>query len=97
MTSKPDRACVLYGSDIEPKEKAALKSMESAIISTLIKHSFIPRPMWTISTNPGPRTLQLYAFADMEPRVLAEVRVDKIDTHSEEDLITLITENIKTE
>ena len=95
MLSRSDSACVLYGSDIQTSEKTALKSMEPAIIHTLLNHSFTPRPMWTVSANPGPRALQLYAFDEMEPRVLAEIQADKIGFLSEADLIALINKNIR--
>ena len=94
MTNETELACVIYGSDIHPQEEAALKSMESAIIDTLLDHKITPRPMWTESTNPGPRALQLYAFAEMKPRVLAELMVDKIGSLSKEELITLIKKTI---
>ncbi len=94
MPDHVEFAYVLYGSDLQPNEKAGLQPMESAIINTLIDHSLPPNPIWMEGLNPGPRSLQLYVFDNDNPRPVVEILADQIKSITEKDLIAIINRNV---
>ena len=94
MSDHVEFAYVLYGSDLQPNEKAGLQTFESAIINTLIDHFLPPNPIWMEGLNPGPRSLQLYVFDNDTPRSVVEILADQIKSISEKELIAIIKRNI---